>query len=732
MTAFMDRFDILVIPHHFVIVIHPKQTFYVCFVMNDEYKHFTEKRIQFLTKANVDVHPQHNYSLMAEGLPANLQSDQDLYNFFNRLFPNQVHSACIVLNVPDLKALTDERHNVKTRLEKSIAYHEATGRRPVHIYGRRFKACGGIESMTSYGEPPTWKGDTGADTEREPRVGERVDSINYYQRELQRLDVSVQTMQQEKIALANTLNESVRTSSKFSKGLDLAYQSVSERFETEMEDGMLLNYDDKSAKQGSLFLCGKIGLDFFFSIMKYFNRTIRLMFGKASTSPSTSTGFVTFNNLSAVTLAASAPLLNQGLQDYLEVFLAPEPRDVQWNNVHIDIIWTSGREWIANVLLTFGVLLWSVPVTLIQALASTDSLAQFTGLSWLADIGGEHAAFINGYLPVVSLLGLIMILPIMFRWIAEKYENRKTKSGVEASILARFFNYQLANIYITVTAGSIWDALYKIADHPGNALAILAASFPTVVGYFVSLLLTKTLAGLPIVMLRVAEVSRYFFYKTFFREKKMTQREIDSIYKPTMLQYGWEYPTQLLVIVICFTYACISPIILPVGAAYFLFALVVYKMQVLYVYTSKFESGGGMFPSVCNRTLIGLICGQLTLIGYMLTMHGFSQFLILCPLPVLTYKAMLSFKRTYAHSSLRLSLQSAKELDATNSLVVTTFNQSCYRQPCMKERTTGPMPYRRNPADMLEPSGTSSSGGFGMSSLFATRTQTNIPGSKVV
>jgi hypothetical protein len=89
-----------------------------------------------------------------------------------------------------------------------------------------------------------------------------------------------------------------------------------------------------------------------------------------------------------------------------------------------------------------------------------------------------NAALINSYLPVVAMLGLIMLLPVVFRWVAEHYEQRKKKSSVERSIIGRFFYYQLANIFITVTAGSIWQALYEILDHPGNALAILAASLP--------------------------------------------------------------------------------------------------------------------------------------------------------------------------------------------------------------------------------------------------------------
>ncbi len=55
------------------------------------------------------------------------------------------------------------------------------------------------------------------------------------------------------------------------------------------------------------------------------------------------------------------------------------------------------------------------------------------------------------------------------------------------------FAFQLANIYITVTAGSIWISASQIIEHPSAGLEILGNSLPTVVGYFISLLVTKIL-----------------------------------------------------------------------------------------------------------------------------------------------------------------------------------------------------------------------------------------------
>ncbi len=139
-------------------------------------------------------------------------------------------------------------------------------------------------------------------------------------------------------------------------------------------------------------------------------------------------------------------------------------------------------------------MLWSIPVASIQALATADQIGELSivshhticflfcritnpfsyvsahvpGLAWIATLnGGEIAAFVstvycilcshlcnspqshqvlyqvNGYLPVVLLLVIILILPHIFYGIALHYEDRKTESDVQSSIIGRYFYYQV-------------------------------------------------------------------------------------------------------------------------------------------------------------------------------------------------------------------------------------------------------------------------------------------------
>ena len=113
----------------------------------------------------------------------------------------------------------------------------------------------------------------------------------------------------------------------------------------------------------------------------------------------------------------------------------------------------------------------------------------------------------------------------------------------------------------------------------------------------------------------------------------------------------------------------------------------VYKHQILNVYTAEFESGGELFPSICHRTLAGLVCGQITLIAYLIVQEGLSQPFFLVPLPIWTYFVMQRLSVLYDKSSERLSMERAVQLDRENRLleknVSDQFDRFAYRQPVL-------------------------------------------------
>jgi len=667
-------------------------TFFVLFEMNEEYKHYLELRIEYLTEGDINSNPQTRHSLCIEEIPRELRSDTALYRYFDSLFPGKVHSAYAVLNIPDLELTAAKRRRAVRRLEKSIAHFEATGTRVTHVVGRKRLRCFGVETypIRNFGGRIMPE----EDDSRSPQRGERVDSINYYTSQLVVLNETMDEMQKEKKTVAaegNAPNDATPWISSLIDNAAVAHDAATSRLQSNTHiDGLITGF---KARKGLCGLIRQVGWDFLFGGLTLFKRDLDVVLDSVSGSSMSSNGFVTFDDLATAACAARAPLSHD--HNNFKASLAPDPRDIRWECAHINDSYSKGREWTANFFLMIGAILWSIPIASIQALATAETLAKVPGFQWMNSLeGGRFNAFVNGYLPVVALLTLITVLPKIFHWVAETFEGRKTLSSINGSILERLFLYQLANIYITVTAGSIWTALGTIIDHPGSGLEILATSLPTVVGYFVTLLVTKTLAGLPLVLLRPAPLCKMIFLKLCFKQSLLTQREINNVHERQQLYSCVDYSDQLLVLVICFTYACISPIILPVGALYFLGSLIVYKKQVLLICNNdNHESGGVMFPAVLRRTLIGLICGQLTLIGYTILREAYYQPLALFPLPAITAIMMRSFTQHYEVPSTQLSLEMAKDLD-DNSMVKLQFTEDHYRQPVMAEKRAEPLPYR--------------------------------------
>ena len=707
---------------------------------------------------------QHRYSLLVEKIPTSLRSNTALFNYFNDIFPGQVHSASIAMNVPDLDNLSARRLRVTRRLEKSLAYYNVTGTRPTHIAGRPRIFCCGIESTPvdalclaccccydSCGTPRT-RGDDGEITDfpdfydELPGKGAMVDSITYYIKDLAQCNVKMQKLQKEKLRIAQGGGDIHRMGAAMEWYTDtlvwakqnakIAAEGLREEFEVLLDEEDSAPSDNNSeygsiqsnerpkskaplVKEDHLVtkcivcdsdnapipscvqtrrrskayrwlraLLWRGGVDFLAAGLDEVRNSTDVVVDSITCPSMSSTGFVTFKTLTPVTVATSVPLTYNN--DSIDVMIAPEPRDFKWKNLSIDKDIGATREFVANIFLSLGLLLWSIPLTLIQAWAKVDNVARIPGMEWIATLhDGAYKALINGYLPVVVLLALICVLPLIFDAIATHYEKRKTFSGVENSIVGRYFYYQLCNIYITVTAGALWTSLGAIIDHPQHLLYILGNSLPKLAGYFISLLLTKTLAGLPIVLLRVGALSRMTFLKSCFNRRRLTQRELDEVHRKQPIYYGWEYPTQFLAIIICFTYACITPLILPVGAAYFFFAQIVYKKQSLYVYTPTYDSGGSMFPQAISKTMFALMISQLTFIGYTLIRKGVFQIILLAPLPFLTVFFNSYIDDRYVKPSTKLSLERAVKIDALQE-ESRDFNHEAYQQPVLTEKTSLP------------------------------------------
>lgn len=228
------------------------------------------------------------------------------------------------------------------------------------------------------------------------------------------------------------------------------------------------------------------------------------------------------------------------------------------------------------------------------------------------------------------------------------------ESEIQNNIMTRYFYYQVANVYVAVGLGSIATSIHAILDSPQNILSILGASLPSVSTYFVSLVIVKTFTALPLELLRFLPLLDILRAKSCSDTKKFTRRELRSgaFADPPML-YGWCYPNIMMVLMIMVTYSCIAPFLMPFCLIFFLFAYLMYKYQLLYVYITEYQSGGFMWYAVFDRSLVSLLMANLTLLGYYLIRMTYNSgpLYALIPLPmILCYFWRMCDQRFKKHS----------------------------------------------------------------------------------
>lgn len=127
---------------------------------------------------------------------------------------------------------------------------------------------------------------------------------------------------------------------------------------------------------GLLTLLRKAGFDFLIGGLANLNRPLNVVVDTLVGTTLSSTGFVTFTDLVTLTSAVRAPLTHDA--GGLSVKMAPDPRDIVWENAPVNQTWRSGREWTADMFLALGAILWSIPVTAIQAFANLKQIGRFS------------------------------------------------------------------------------------------------------------------------------------------------------------------------------------------------------------------------------------------------------------------------------------------------------------------------------------------------------------------
>ncbi|CAL1711425.1 unnamed protein product [Somion occarium] len=285
------------------------------------------------------------------------------------------------------------------------------------------------------------------------------------------------------------------------------------------------------------------------------------------------------------------------------VSLAPNPKDIIWENLNKPKAEINGKKltgWIFLVLVCF---FNTVPLFIISILANLASITTYVPFlqAW-SDASPETFTIVSGVLPpaVSALFGFF--LPIVMRWLSQ-YQGATTHSRLDRAVIARYFAFLvISQLVIFTLIGVIFNSvkeivseigkhknIHEILDNIDKLPGIINRTYIDQASYWLTYF---PLRGF-LVLFDLAQIINlvWIFIKTHLFGR--TPRDIREWTQPPEFQYA------------------------------------VYYSNILFMV----ETGGRLWNVIINRLLVSVVLMQLLMILTIGLQHGFESLYWLSTLP---------------------------------------------------------------------------------------------------
>ncbi|PIA13035.1 DUF221-domain-containing protein [Coemansia reversa NRRL 1564] len=302
---------------------------------------------------------------------------------------------------------------------------------------------------------------------------------------------------------------------------------------------------------------------------------------------SSTVGFVTFADASSAHLAAQSFTYSQPFQ--LRAELAPEPRDIFWDNITLPLSTRLGRGVVSLVTYMLMLLYWLTMAFLLSAFVSLDSLKKY--FPWLPELT-ERNKWLKGFFqyttPTLVLSLMNACVPHILSWFA-RLSGIQSRSSIQKSVLRRYFMFLISNVLLIFTVSrAILTDYEKWIENPALIPKLLATRLPTAAPFFMDYVILYGLGYYPIQLLQIGSISLAMFRRMVCR----TPRQFADAMRPNHIDWAFILPQPMLVFVIMATYSSLAPLVFLLAAMYYLIAYVVTKYLAYYVYARQFETAG--------------------------------------------------------------------------------------------------------------------------------------------
>lgn len=656
-----------------------------CFLLWREYVEYVRRRHEFMGRMGAQ-----QYSIVLDGLPHHLRTQQTLRNFLELLFPKSVVHVYVALECGDLEKLVAERVKVRNRLEHSLALSACTGDR-VLVKAPSAGLCG----------------------------KDKTDAIELYQEQLASLnkavEMEVRAILRNQAALAQqVLEQSVRdeTAVGSSPAPTLGSGGLRQRNTHTNSSSSSLQQIPTLQAGAADDDCDVIVQDKYYDAMddaseaeSQYIRGLRKQQktknrdegGISSTGIMRGAGFVTFNSLKAAQSAQQ--ILQSSDPTEMKIEAAAHVDDIVWENLGVS--YNVKSTW---VLISLGVsgaiiLFWTIPTGLVVSFAKVSSLKN--DWPWLARVLDDNSWLVPVFEQLSPLMLSVMaaLAPIIFGFLSKR-EGHASGAQVGASLLNKLVVYQ---IYVTfllpIIGGTVIDAVTGSGDTDLTdvkaLLTTVSDAVPVQSSFFVSYILVQMGLNLSLELLRVTPIAKAAIYQVF--APKLTPRERSSPWfglspldVPGDFGAADGVASYYLILMLVLVFCAVAPILNYFALLYLLLSDLVTRWTVFCVADPSPHSVGAFFPSLYRFCIGALLFAQIIMASLLATKQAALPATFSIILPFLTIIFHLFVHSRYPRTAMNLPLDQCVLMDAKRARELggelEKQLEDMYKQPAMAER----------------------------------------------
>ncbi|PPQ67349.1 hypothetical protein CVT24_011532, partial [Panaeolus cyanescens] len=601
-------------------------TFWIFHNIKKEMRHFVITRQQHLIEKTHAKSVQAN-TILITGVPARYLSQNSLFKLFDGL-PGGVKKVWINRDLKELPDVYDRRLAATAKLESAEAALLRTAAK-LRLKALKEKGVSAKDAKSPDLEADLQTAEFEVPEQQRPKhklgflglTGEQVDTINWAREEI---SVCTKLLEEGRAKIheydeppQDEENEALgRERSSGDVDLDdLEESAIDEHGNPRLKVSKSPTLDPTKLGKHAMAAVGDVKKGVTGGIAKGTDAVKQRVTrsGASGQYPPLNSAFITFRKQIAAHLAVQVLTHHEPYRmsnRYIEV----SPSDVIWANLGLNPYEQKIRMAISYAATAGLIILWAFPVAFVGAISNIATVCSTASwLAWICRLPNVVVGIISGILPPVLLAVLMMLLPIVLRLFA-RFEGIPKYTGLELSLMTRFFIFQVIHSFLIVTLSSgLLASLEPLLNNPTSIPNILAQNLPKASTFFLTYIILQGLTGVAGGFLQIVRLILYYV-KLFILGS--SPRSVHSIkYVMPSVAWGTLFPSITLLVVITLGYSIISPIINGLACFTFFLFYQLYKYLFLYVYDqpSTQDTGGLFYPKAIQHVFVGLYIQQICL-----------------------------------------------------------------------------------------------------------------------